>query len=541
MAEFTDAGLMLAALAVGVLLALLLAIARWRARHRINSPPLTASKPVREPPIREMAARLRRLRLPAGEDSPLLSLAVLLFDRDGKPWEPCPDHHRLAVCLRARVGDDFRTPEAMEQLFNRINKYAAKGPYVIRNILPEGESAFALSSACDLLVLVRWPAKKGADQGIPGDASRVAARLIERYKKGGEDSHVASKASAGWAYAPPNSDLTLRQLIARAEVAVRSKTESRPYDPQYKKDNTGVAPAIQSLIRTRDYLSFVHMAYQPKYRFEQDLGHWVLCGAEALLRFSPPEGYPTCTPYDLIKAVRHAGGMKELNRHIVTVAARMATMLNKLLNRDDDEARLKVSVNLSPADFTLQLINDLHDTMHDDPALLESDVEIEILEDTTMTSECLEAAQAAHGYGFGLALDDYGTQQSNLDRLSAFTPLRPTIKLDRQIILDALGGNSELREQLRAIVAVARNGRFPVIAEGVPDEADAQPVGKVLCGPAAVASILELGITEIQGFVFARPMSREAIERLIREGNRGLSSSKLVHGSMQQQQPATVA
>lgn len=540
MAEFTDAGLPLAALAVGVLLALLLAIARRRTRSRSNSPPLTSSKPVHEPPIREMAARLRRLRLPAGEHSSLLSLAALLFDRDGKPWEPCPDHHRLAVCLRARVGDDFRTPEAMEQLFNRINKYAAKGPTFISTILPEADSAFALSSACDLIVLVRWRAKKGADQGIPGDASRTAALLIERYKKGGGDSHVAGKASAGWAYAPPNSDLTLRQLIARAEVAVRSKTESRPYDPQYKKDNTGVAPAIQSLIRTRDYLSFVHMAYQPKYRFEQDLRHWVLCGAEALLRFSPPEGYPKCSPHDLIKAVRHAGGMKELNRHIVTDAARMATVLNKLLKRGDDAARLKVSVNLSPADFTLQLINELHDTMHDDPALLESDVEIEILEDTTMTSECLEAAKAAHGYGFGLALDDYGTLQSNLDRLIAFTPLRPSIKLDRQIILTALGGNTEVRGQIRSVVDLARNRHFPVIAEGVPDEADAQPVGNVLCGPAAVESILELGITEIQGFVFARPMSREAIERLIREGNRGLSSSRLVHGATQQQQPAAV-
>lgn len=538
MPEFTDPGLQLAALAVGALL--LVAIYGWRARRRVNSPPPAASKPLREPPIKEMAARLRRLRLPAGEDSPLLSLAALLFDRDGNRWEPSRDHHRLAVCLRARVGDDFRTPEAMDQLFCRINKYAAKGPAFISTILPDGESAFALSSACDLVVLVRWPARQGGEFGIPGDAGRVAARLAERYRKGG-DSHVASKASAGWAYAPPNSDLTLRQLIARAEVAVRSKTESRPYDPQYKKDATGVAPAIQALIRTRDYLSFVHMAYQPKYRFEQDLGRWVLCGAEALLRFSLPEGYPKCSPHELIKAVRHAGGMKELNRHIVTDAARMATVLNKLLKRNDDEARLKVSVNLSPADFTLQLINDLHDTMHDDPALLESDVEIEILEDTTMTSECLEAAKAAHGYGFGLALDDFGTLQSNLDRLSAFTPFRPTIKLDRQIILSALGGNAELREHLTGIVARARARHFPVIAEGVPDEADAQPGGTVLFGPAAVSSILELGITEIQGFVFARPMSREAIERLIRAGNRGLSSNELVHDSRQQKQPATAA
>ena len=97
--------------------------------------------------------------------------------------------------------------------------------------------------------------------------------------------------------------------------------------------------------------------------------------------------------------------------------------------------------------------------------------------------------------GVCISIDDFGTGYSSISYLRDF-PL-DTLKIDRSFVSDLNNGGDKI---FRSIVTLAHGLNLSVIVEGVETRKE-------------LASVLELGGEEIQGFYFARPMQMEELEQ----------------------------
>jgi EAL domain-containing protein (putative c-di-GMP-specific phosphodiesterase class I) len=100
-----------------------------------------------------------------------------------------------------------------------------------------------------------------------------------------------------------------------------------------------------------------------------------------------------------------------------------------------------------------------------------------------------------------LELDDFGTGYSSLSYLQRL-PF-DSLKIDRSFIRELGAGDGSL-DIVKAILDMAHSLRLGVIAEGVETEEQ-------------LLSLRELGCDSVQGFLFSKPLSAEAAEKLYRE------------------------
>jgi EAL domain-containing protein (putative c-di-GMP-specific phosphodiesterase class I) len=163
---------------------------------------------------------------------------------------------------------------------------------------------------------------------------------------------------------------------------------------------------------------------------------------------------------------------------------------------------LRVAVNVSASQLRMKdfvpRVEALLKELKVDPFNFELEItEGLLLGDDPATHETLRRLR---GIGFQLALDDFGTGYSSLSYLQRY-PINK-IKIDRSFISN-LGWDSEAGAVVGAIVKLARALKLQVIAEGV--ETDVQR-----------DELIAVGCSEIQGYLFSRPVGAEDIERLRR-------------------------
>jgi len=112
----------------------------------------------------------------------------------------------------------------------------------------------------------------------------------------------------------------------------------------------------------------------------------------------------------------------------------------------------------------------------------------------------LPALQSLCGNGVGLAIDDFGTGYSNLNYLKDL-PITQ-IKIDISFIRNLVGDAGD-RVIVKAIVDLARSLRLRVVAEGV-ETAEQLEI------------LQEYGCTDVQGFLFSRPLPSEEFIGFVR-------------------------
>ena len=122
----------------------------------------------------------------------------------------------------------------------------------------------------------------------------------------------------------------------------------------------------------------------------------------------------------------------------------------------------------------------------------ESDIEIELTERDALDlngvgSSVLDTLAAA---GFKLSLDDFGTGYSSLSSLRSL-PVA-TIKLDKSFLFD-VPSEEDANAVTKAVIALAKDLRLQVIAEGVEDRNQARFLQELKCG-------------SFQGYLFSKPM-----------------------------------
>jgi EAL domain-containing protein (putative c-di-GMP-specific phosphodiesterase class I) len=153
---------------------------------------------------------------------------------------------------------------------------------------------------------------------------------------------------------------------------------------------------------------------------------------------------------------------------------------------------LSVHVNFSAHHFSSSTLLDNLQNILEHVELDTKHLVIEITESMVIErpEESVRRMEQIKNMGIKLALDDFGTGYSALNTLCQY-PL-DIVKLDRSFILRLMDG--EQGEVLvRAIVNMARDLKLEMVAEGV--ETHEQ-----------MLKIKALGVEEIQGFYYYRPM-----------------------------------
>ena len=286
-----------------------------------------------------------------------------------------------------------------------------------------------------------------------------------------------------------------RDLLREADTAMyRAKQAGRArsefFDTSMRQDavaNLRLESDLRRAVMRREFA----LHYQPIVNID----HQEVLGFEALLRWPHPKR-GLLLPAEFLPAAEDLGLMVDLGYYTLTEAC---TTLRRWKRRSSDQPW--ISVNLSPAQLNDPNLVPLVRSALDANSLPPESLKLEITEEGVAESEAAvqEGLRRLHAMGVGILIDDFGTGMSSFSRLLN-APV-DTIKIDRQFVeeIDTPDSDAPL---LRSILALGRNLKMNVIAEGV--ETEKQMLG-----------LRELGCEAAQGYYFARPEPLDRAEMLI--------------------------
>jgi diguanylate cyclase (GGDEF)-like protein/PAS domain S-box-containing protein len=229
--------------------------------------------------------------------------------------------------------------------------------------------------------------------------------------------------------------------------------------------------------------------YQPKV----DAASGRIVGAEALLRWHI-DGNVLYTPDQFIPVAEDT----KLILPIGAWALRQACRQAKLWQRDGRV--IPVSVNVSPLQFQHTDFLSCLDDVLGESALDAKLLELELTERMVMSGDATTSLlRRIKQRGVRLSLDDFGTGYCSLSYLKHF-PV-DALKIDRAFVRD-LPNDHDTATITLAIIAMAQSLNKEVIAEGV----ETVEQGDFLRAA---------GCTQLQGFLYGRPMTAEAFGRLL--------------------------
>jgi diguanylate cyclase (GGDEF)-like protein len=216
-------------------------------------------------------------------------------------------------------------------------------------------------------------------------------------------------------------------------------------------------------------------------------------GVEALLRWNHPTR-GNIPPSSFVPIAEQSGVMNELGEYVLRRALADAARWPDMF----------IAVNLSPVQMRDPRLPDLVASVVAETGTAASRIVLEITETVLAENpnEVKRQLERLRALGVRIALDDFGTGYSSMSYLQRF-PF-DKLKIDRSFV-EPLGRSSESGVMIQAMVTLGRALGLSVLAEGV--ETEEQRV------------LLRLaGCDELQGFLFAKPAPREAIDRVLGGG-----------------------
>ena len=368
----------------------------------------------------------------------------------------------------------------------------------LRACLRTGDTAARLGGD-EFAVLLQDGATTAAAAAV---AERIIGAIGAAYVINGKEAFV--DASIGIAVSTP-SDSDPTDLMRNADVAMyRAKRDGTG---QHVTFEPGMHAALverveleADLRRAVDRGEFtVH--YQPVVALTDGR----ICGFEALVRWEHPER-GLVSPMEFIPLAEETGLILPIGRWVLLEACQQVSRWQTGRTSSDG---LTLSVNLSARQVQQPgLPVDVADALAESGLRPESLV-LEITESMLLYDQKGTAARLDElkRLGVRLAIDDFGTGYSSLSYLRRY-PI-DVLKIDKSFI-DGVSAGTEAAEFARAIVKLGQSLHLDVVAEGVEVVEQLTELRDVGC---------EFG----QGYLFAPPLRREDIERLLAEQPAGAS------------------
>jgi diguanylate cyclase (GGDEF)-like protein len=245
------------------------------------------------------------------------------------------------------------------------------------------------------------------------------------------------------------------------------------------------------------------MHYQPLI----DLQHGGIFGFEALLRWNHSE-LGVIPPDKFIPIAEESGVIIPITVWILKETTDQLARWHKIAQKYQD---LIVSVNISGKHLSNDdLISDV-ETALTVSGIPPSSLKLEITESAAMADAeyTIGVLNRLKNLGVQLSIDDFGTGYSSLSYLHRL-PF-DTLKIDRSFVY-SVGESGENSEILQTIISLAKGLKKKVIAEGIETEAQ-------------LSLLQNLGCDFGQGYLLARPLTKEAVEKSLYENKSWLPSA----------------
>ena len=327
-----------------------------------------------------------------------------------------------------------------------------------------------------------------ADLAHADDAALVAQKILDAlaqpYHLAG--SEVFATASIGISTFPGDGD-DAEDMLRNADMAMyRAKEASRNafcfFTAEMNRRSAEKMQLNNDLRHAIERREFV-LHYQPKV----ELASGALTGFEALLRWNHPQR-GLVPPGEFVAALEESGLIVQVGEWVLEEACAQIERWQRARL-----APVPVSVNLSAKQFRRRDLDEVVSralaAAGVAPALLELEItESCLMEDPDQAVQLLHRLRDA---GVRISVDDFGTGYSSLSYLTRL-PLS-ALKIDRSFVRDAVT-NPEAASIVRAVIDMAHNLRFTVVAEGVETEQQ-------------VAFLRLHDCDQAQGYHFGRPAS----------------------------------
>lgn len=287
-----------------------------------------------------------------------------------------------------------------------------------------------------------------------------------------------------------------RDMLQRSQIIGDPPTLNQAEDIELTYSEG--SDAVETIKITNDFETGlksqeISLHYQPIL----NLADGAIAGFEALMRWEHPEkGF--ISPAIFIPIIEDSGLIVKASAWALKESL-MA--LKRIENRGGYDNELFMSVNFSSRDFAA---DDFVDSVYE--TISKSDVQapqvhLEITERLLMgqpdnAKDTLLMCQKA---GMSISIDDFGTGYSSLSYLHYF-PI-DTLKIDRSFVKDMLQNESSL-ELVKSIIALGKNLKMKIIAEGVENQEEA-------------VVLRDLGCDMAQGYYFAKPMPEKEVTSFI--------------------------
>jgi predicted signal transduction protein with EAL and GGDEF domain len=325
----------------------------------------------------------------------------------------------------------------------------------------------------------------------PADATALAQLIIGSISEPFDlDGHQALIGASIGIAVGPNDGLRPDRLLRNADLALyRAKGDGRGTFRFFES-------AMDLQMQTRRVMEQDLRRALPAGEFELyyqpvvNLASSEISGFEALIRWNHPvKGM--IAPASFIPLAEEIGFIVPLGEWVIRQACVTAA---------EWPEHLHVAVNISAAQFRspglMQVIVGALAASRLSPTRLEIEITETVLLQNKETT--LAALHQLRALGIRIAMDDFGTGYSSLTYLQCF-PF-DKIKIDRSFVKDITENTGSLNI-VRAVAALANGMGMTATAEGV--ETSEQ-----------LDRITSEGCTEMQGYLFSRPLPVSEIERL---------------------------
>lgn len=340
------------------------------------------------------------------------------------------------------------------------------------------------------------PAKPVDPVAAELEATRIQQLITRRVSVGGET--VSRGASVGVALGMPG-ETTVADLLRRADHALLSAKSG---------GGNGVAvftDAMRAQFELQDDVELnlrgavsdgsLLLHYQP----EVDLRTGRIVALEALVRWQHPTRglLPPGAFVGVAEATNLAG---ELGRWVLRTALSQFAKWR----RAGLASNVVIRINVSPVQLvSLDFVECVEDVLRrhgiDGSSVCLEITEHVVVSDLTRTQVTLRGLKRM---GVQIAIDDFGTGYSSLSHLKAL-PV-DAVKIDRGFV-QRLGASTDDLAIVKSIVGLAGSFGLGVVGEGVETAV-------------AARTLVGLGCYRAQGFLIARPMPADEVERHLAEG-----------------------
>jgi len=396
------------------------------------------------------------------------------------------------VWIKSCVGLALREIPRENSIFNRV--LAADGPVVISDfsLHLELHSSLLELQSLDTAFLASVPVRS-FDNKILG----VLTIYCRNPRSGMEPSELRMLESL--------ADMVGSQLEVRRLRRAFGTTGPR----RARTSTPGVRPAqswpriadLRVALEKRQFVLF----YQP----EIDLSTRKIVGLEALIRWAHPER-GLIPPMDFIPQAEESGLILPIGDWGLSEAC---AQIQKWCREDVRNDSLRVLVNLSARQFSRPGLADHVEALLLQFGLSSRQLGLEMTESSLIPnmSIALEVLGSLRRLGVSLLMDDFGTGYSSLNHLHS-CPF-DVLKIDRSFVGRMTDGDQPL-QIVRTIIELARVLGMDVIAEGIETREQYR-------------LLRLLGCRFGQGYLFARPMTSEAVGELLRLPGRILPDPEL--------------